>query len=233
MKDFMRVSPLRILEASSRKGLGPGNLGVLIARAGLGKTACLIHVALNKIFRDEKLVHLSLEEAPEKVNSYYEVIFHDLVQALGIEDDHEYRLLLEKNRVILAYLKQSFEISRLRTNLTNLSENMSFVPQTLIVDGLDFEKTKPPLFEGLKEIATEFRVEMWFSALSHRHIPEVNERGIPYPCHQLDEFFSLILDLQPEAAAVCLRVLKDHDGPAVPQLRVRLDPDTLFVLDRG
>ena len=35
MKDFVRFSPLKLLEKSSRKGLGAGNLGVLIARAVL------------------------------------------------------------------------------------------------------------------------------------------------------------------------------------------------------
>lgn len=56
MKEFISVSPLKILEESSRKALGPGNLGVLIARAGAGKTACLIHIAFDKIFRDRKSV---------------------------------------------------------------------------------------------------------------------------------------------------------------------------------
>ena len=51
MKDFQKVSPLRILEKSAQSGLGRGNLGVLMARAGVGKTACLIHIALDKLFR--------------------------------------------------------------------------------------------------------------------------------------------------------------------------------------
>jgi KaiC/GvpD/RAD55 family RecA-like ATPase len=67
MERFISVSPLKVLEQSSQKGLGPGNLGVLIARAGVGKTACLIHIAFDRIFHGEKLVHVSLEEAPEKV----------------------------------------------------------------------------------------------------------------------------------------------------------------------
>ena len=102
MKDFMEVSPLKILEKSSRKGLGPGNLGVLMARAGVGKTACLIHIAFDKLFRKEKLVHISLDDVPEKISSYYNVIFHDLVKALNIENEDEIRMLFEKNRMILA-----------------------------------------------------------------------------------------------------------------------------------
>jgi KaiC/GvpD/RAD55 family RecA-like ATPase len=170
MKDFMKVSPLKILEKSSRRALGRGNLGVLMARAGVGKTACLIHIAFDKLFRKEKLVHVSLEDIPEKITSYYNVIFYDLVKALNMDDEHEIRMLFERNRMILAYLQQSFEVGRLRENLKNLVDKIDFVPDTLIVDGLDFEEADRELIEGLKEIASQFNVEIWFSALTHRHI---------------------------------------------------------------
>lgn len=230
MKDFISVSPLRILEKSSHHGLGPGNLGVLVARAGVGKTACLIHIAFDKIFRQKKLVHISLEEGPEKVASYYNVIYYDLVKALNIEDDYEYRVLMERNRMTLAYLNQSFDLERLEANLKNLTERLDFKPDTLIVDGLDFEKAEREVFEGLKKIALEFETEIWFSALSHRHITETNERDIPYPCDKFDDLFSIIIQLQPEQAGVFLKLLKDHNRYQIPENSIRLDPNTFLVL---
>lgn len=120
MNDFIKVSPLKLLEMSTGKALGKGNLGVLMARAGVGKTACLIHIAFDMLFRKNRLVHVSLEDTPEKVSSYYKVIFSDLVKVLEIEDETEARILLERNRMILAYLNNSFEITRLKDNLANL-----------------------------------------------------------------------------------------------------------------
>ena len=112
MKDFISLSPLKILEKSSRRGLGPGNLGVFIARAGVGKTACLINIALDKIFQGEGLVHVSLEEGPEKVASYYNVMFHELLKSLDIQGGAEYRMVMERNRMILAYVNQSFRMKK-------------------------------------------------------------------------------------------------------------------------
>ena len=231
MKDFILVSPLKILEKSSRQGLGPGNLGVLVARAGVGKTACLIHIAFDKIFRKGKLVHISLEEGPEKVASYYNVIYSDLLKSLHIDDDDEYRFLMERNRMILAYLNQSFDLGRLRANLKNLTERLDFSPDTLIIDGLDFEKGGREAFEGLKEIASEFETEIWLSALSHRHITEINERGIPYPCHEFDDLFSIIILLQPERSGMFLRLLKDHERYQIQENSIGLDPNTFLALD--
>ena len=226
MIDFIKVSPLRLLEMSSQKRLGSGNLGVLMARAGVGKTACLIHIAFDKLFRREKLVHISLEHNPEKVASYYNVIFTDLVKALDIKDEYENRILLERNRMILAYMNQSFEVSRLRENLKNLVEKIDFSPDSLIVDGLDFKSAGRDIFEGIKEVAAQFRAEVWFSALSHRHITDVNERGIPYPCSRMDDLLSIIIQLEPTQSGVFLKLLKDHNSPVPPDAVVSLDPNT-------
>ena len=228
MNDFMRVSPLKILERSSKKELGRGNLGVLIARAGVGKTACLIHIAFDKLFRKEKLVHISLEDGPEKVTSYYNVIFYDLVKALHMDNEYETKMILERNRMILAYLNKSFDVKRLKENLKNLTEHIDFTPDTLIVDGLDFNKADRKIFEDMKEVAAEFNVEIWFSALSHRHIVDVNEKGIPYPCDQLDDLFNIIIQLQPTQSGISLRLLKDHDNQSLSDASVRLDPNTFL-----
>lgn len=230
MKEFISVSPLKILEKSSHGRLGPGNLGVLVARAGVGKTACLIHIAFDKIFRKEKLVHISLEEGPEKVASYYNVIYSDLLKALRMADEDEYRLLMERNRMILAYLNQSFDLARLKASLKNLGERLDFRPDTLVIDGLDFENAGRAVLEGLKEVAVEFEVEIWLSALSHRHISKVNERGIPYPCHELDDLFSIIVQLQPERSGILLRLLKDHDRYEIPKNSIALDPNCFLAL---
>lgn len=224
MRDFLEVSPLKILEESVSKELGRGNLGVLMSRAGVGKTACLIHIAFDKLFRKEKLVHISLENLPEKVSSYYNVIFSDLVEALNMKNEQETRMALEGNRMILAYLKHSFEIGRLRENLHSLAENASFSPDVLIVDGLDFEKADRGLFEDFKSIATQFQVEVWFSALCHRDNTEINERGIPYPCNHVDDLFGIIIQLQPTPSSIILKLLKDHEGRPKSEVEVMLDP---------
>jgi hypothetical protein len=231
MKDFLKLSPLKILESSVHKELGKGNLGVLIARAGVGKTSCLIHIAFDKLFREEKLVHVSLKDAPEKVAAYYNAIFYDLVTVLDIENEHETRALLDKNRIIFAYLKESFNLHRLHKSLTNLASEVNFKPKTLIVDGVNFEEAGRDMFEGFKEIAKEFDLEVWFSALSHRHITQVNEKGIPFPCNNLDDLFSLIIQLSSKPSEVFLTLLKDHDTEHTPYATVRLDPNNYLVME--
>jgi hypothetical protein len=234
IEDFSKISPLQILDKSSRKELGKGNLGVLMARAGVGKTACLIHIAFDRLLRQEKLVHISLADGPEKVTSYYNVIFYDFVKALGITSEQDVRILIEQNRMILAYLNRSFKIDRLRENLQNLVQHIGFRPRSLIVDGLDFEQTDRETLNGFKEVAGEFDAEVWFSAMAHRHVSRKNERGIPYPLHELDDLFDIILHLQPDPSGVHLNLLKDHEAYLDPPEGIKIDPNTFLALeDKG
>jgi hypothetical protein len=223
-----KSSLLKILEKSSRKGLGRGNLGVLVARAGVGKTACLVHIAMDKLLRNEKLVHASLQDSPEKVTYYYNVIFSELANALNLADPYELKAQIEKNRMILAYLNQSFDLHRLRENLKNLSEKVGFVPDTLIVDGLDFSRVEVEMFEGFKKLAQEFQVEVWFSALSKGSPDDVKTPGIPAPADKFQDLFSIVIGLQPTPSAVELRLLKDHESVVPVGEKVLLDPKTFL-----
>ncbi len=231
--DFSRVSPLRILDQSSGGELGRGNLGVLTARAGVGKTACLIHIAFDRLFRQKRLVHISLVDVPEKVTSYYNVIFYDLIKALNLPGEQEVRAIMEQNRMILAYINRSFEIGRLRENLQNLSDHVGFRPDTLIVDGLDFSQAGREVLEGFKDVAGEVDAEVWFSAVSHRHLPETNERGIPQPLTETEDLFDIILQLMPQAGGIYLNLLKDRDTYGTPVAGIRIDPSTFLALDEN
>jgi hypothetical protein len=160
--------------------------------------------------------------------SYYSVMFSDLLDALNVADNPEYRARIDRDRMILAYLNRSFEIDRLRSSLRNLKNELAFIPNAIIVDGLDFENVEKAIFEDFKEIAEEFEAEIWFSALSHRHISDVNKRGIPYPCHRIDDLFSIMIQLLHEPSGIFLKLLKDHDNPTLDGVSIMLNPATFL-----
>jgi len=231
MKDFFKVSPLKILEGTAQKGLGKGNLGVLMAGAGVGKTSCLIGIALDRLFRGGKLVHVSLKDPPEKITSYYNVILSDLVTVLGAENEYGIRELVEKNRIILAYLNESFDLARLQENLNNLAHEIDFVPESLIVDGIDFAEAGRDLFEGFKRIAEDLQAEAWFSALTRQPLAEADEKESSVVWNGVDEFFSVIIQLYSTESGVFLKLVKHHDKESMPELTLRLDPDNFLAVD--
>lgn len=225
MREFTELSLLKVLERSARSELGKGNLGVLIAGAGLGKTSCLVHIAFDRLIRGEKLIHVSLKDSPEKIASYYELMFTDLTKTHHVVEEGAIRDLLDR-KIILAYLKESFGLDRLRRNLENLTE-INFKPDTLIVDGVDFMEEDKDFFEGLKGLAEAFEMEIWLSAL----VKQAQASTITYPYRELVDIFSVIVELISSHEGVFLRLLRDHERESVPDTAVRLDPNTFLTIE--
>src|ERR1044071_3194735 len=101
-KDVNERSPMRVFEKSMHGGLGRGNVGVVAARAGVGKTPLLVQIALDDLLRDRRVLHISHEHAVDHVRAYYDEIFHDIAQAMRLEEPASVLLDIEPNRRIFS-----------------------------------------------------------------------------------------------------------------------------------
>ena len=75
-REFLTArSPLRLLEKGLHGGLGKGNLGLVLAGHGVGKTPFLVCVALDDLLRGESVLHVSLEHTVAHTRAYYDTAF--------------------------------------------------------------------------------------------------------------------------------------------------------------
>lgn len=228
-KELNERSPVRVLEASIHGGLGEGNIGVIIARHGVGKTAFLVGVALDDLMRGRKVVHVSLEQPGEKVRAYYDEIFMDLAHARELEDVWKVRLDLERNRRIHCYLDGTFTLDKVTTALDFMREHGGFVPAAIMIDGFDFENASAADLQALRKIAKDASAELWMSAITHREAI-MNENGVPEPVAHLEGELDVILRMAHDTKAVHVSLLKDHENPEVSDLKLALDPTTMLLV---
>ncbi|NTW37003.1 MAG: hypothetical protein HGB17_12945 [Syntrophobacteraceae bacterium] len=205
---YPKLESIQMIQGALGKTLGPGELGVLLAWTGVGKTACLTHLALEQMLKGACVLHVCIGETPEKIKLWYHELLKNGVAPRVEEDFAALQYRIEPLRFILAFLHQSFQLSKLEQSLGNLREQAGFSPAMAVVDGLDFDHVERSTIEGLKRFAQESGLSVWLSARRHRHIATQNERGIPYPCHEMDDLFDSILLLEPSPGAISLRVLK-------------------------
>src|SRR6185503_3091509 len=177
-KELNERNPLRLFEHSINGGLGPGNIGVVVARHGIGKTAFLVGIALDEAMRGRKALHVSLDKTVDHMREFYDEIFMDLAHSAHLEDLATERLEMERNRMIHTYAGKSFTIHKLRHSINFLKEYAHFDPACVILQGFDFERATVADMEGFQQLARDFDVEMWMSAMTHRGVP-ANEHGIP------------------------------------------------------
>jgi hypothetical protein len=230
-KELNERNPLRLFEHSIHGGLGPGNIGVVIARHGIGKTAFLVGIALDDAMRGRKALHVSLENPVNHVLEFYNEIFMDLAHSAGLEDLSAERLEMERNRIIHTYANKSFTIHKLRHSINFLREYAHFEPACLCLEGFDFDRASLEDLEALRQLAAEFNLELWMSAVTHRGAPE-DAHGIPEPVAKFSSAIAVIVRMKDHSDGVHISLLKEHDNPDVAKLTLALDPETMLLVKK-
>jgi len=220
-----------LFEHSIHGGVGPGNIGVVVARHGIGKTAFLVGIALDDAIRGRNVLHVSLDKTVDHVREFYDEIFMDLAHSAGLEDLATARLDMERHRMIHTYAGGTFTIDKLRHSIQFLREVAHFEPACLILQGFSFEQKTLDDIEALRQLATECNVELWMSALTHRGVTS-DDRGIPEPLAKLAPAIAVIVQMADDDVIVKLSLLKDHDNPNVAKLTLALDPSTMLLVKK-
>jgi hypothetical protein len=219
-------SPLRLLEKGLHGGLGRGNLGLVLAAPGLGKTSFLVGVALDDLLRGKPVLHVALDHNVQHVRDHYDTVFEDLATSAHLEENHSaVRAEIDKLRRIRVYPHGACDAKRLREALA-LEAELGARPELVVVDGLEVAQRTPAELDEWAAAARDAEVEVWMAAnAASERIAE-----LPAALRPLERCFGAILALEPAGDGVALRALKDHDNPDVAALHVALDPKTLLLV---
>ena len=214
-------SPMRAVAASIRGGLETGQVGAVLARAGVGKSAFLVHVALNSLLRGVEVLHVSLTDGQARVRSFYDEILSELAASSSSGDRAAAEASIERHRVIHASRGRHFGPDELRHLLETLSEVMHFQPVTLVIDGLDSANLDGDDVEGWRQVAVENSLRLWLGIRTHRD----NEDQVD----SLIETVETAVVLDPEGSNVVLRVPRVGGQPSDEDRSLNLDPVTMMV----
>jgi len=230
-KEIKEQSPLRILERSTKKGLGPGNLGVIMARAGVGKTAFLVQVGLDDAMRERPVLHIALGQDLEHVHSWYDALFDDLAELTELDNREQVRAMVNRNRLIQAYADADLPPQRLDELVVLYADRLDFEPKAILIDGFDWESgkvmTRAVDLGAFKATAKRLGAELWITAKTYREATPAHPTRLTPPCEAYDELIDLAVFLEPEGERVTVRLLKDHDNPQPEDTNLQLHTDTM------
>ncbi len=227
----LRRSPRKLLERDGHPGPGPGNLALVLARAGVGKTAFLVGIGVDALLAGQKVLHVSLESTVDKVRDWYDDVLREMLTRDGkLEHRETIQLELERRRHIHTYLDHSFSIERLRHSLELLTGVMHFVPDVILFDDIDVddEEVDPAAVGAVKALADGIGAELWMTCHTHRD-DQAEPGHLPPPADRLEDLTDLAFRLDSHDAKVRLHVLKDHKQFLDEDLHILLDPQTLLL----
>ena len=221
-------NPLRVLNMSK-----DSQMGLVMARAGLGKTALLVQIALDAILRGKRVIHVSIGQGIDKTKAWYDDILQLILQEHSVDRPHELIDMVSRHRMIMTFQASGFSRSRLEERLNDLVLQDIFRPNCLIVDGFDFASADREALEDLKNLVETMGLQAWFSAVRHRDDERDSPNGVPAPCHEIDDLFDTIILLIPQSdASIQLQFISNSGEHAAGGKELRLDPTTMMVKER-
>jgi hypothetical protein len=233
-KDVNAQSPMRILEQSIHGGLGKGNLGVLVAPAGVGKTACLVQIGLDDLMRERDVLHVALGQSVEYVSAFYDTLFDDLAAQTVLDERDQVRESVTRHRAIKTYKDgAAFSPLRLEEALELVTKHLKLAPAAVLVDGYD---CPPPglatALAAFKKSCQRLGAELWVTVVAPRGY--VAGPGLlPAPLDGCAALVDVALYLDPRGSHVSLRLVKDHASASPAEMHLELHPDTLQILREG
>jgi hypothetical protein len=227
-KELILRDPLSFLGYETDETEKKGNFGAVTSRAGVGKTAFLVQIAISGMLKDNNVLHISIQDPVDKVNLWYKELYLNLTQSHDSKESaHLWESLLTK-RFIMTFETESFDFTKLISRIDELRTQNIFTPQLIILDGLSLDISMPTELNQLKTYAMENNFTVWFSVRTHRHQSDDPVTMLKQAAGDADNLFNMIIQLLPHKDKIQVKRL-----PLTDEIKDRptllIDPSTMMI----
>jgi len=221
MSDRPAHGPLPLLAGPDCAALERGTLGVLMARAGVGKSSCLVHLGLDHLVRGSQVLHLALGETLAEVEAAYTI----QLDRRTTSDDPLQRAArhaeLARRRLIASFPDRFDAAGRLDQALVMAEEGMGMSPRVVLVDGFDWEAPKAAVrtqLTSMLDLVRQADASLWMTVTTQRARTGPHPTEMPPACADYADLIDLAVFLEPLGKHVAMRVLHDQrSSRAVPE----------------
>lgn len=227
-KKLIIRDPLRLLNHKMNDDLESVGIGAIVARAGVGKTAFLVQIALSTLIKEKNVLHISVQDPVDKVNLWYQEIFQSLTYDYDGGQKKQLWDELLGHRFIMTFETESFDFQKIRKRIEEFNAQNIFSPDLTIIDGLLLERIDSGEIAQFKDFLKQQGIALWLSIGMHRH----DEYDCDKLLDQLDEplkaIFDVIFQLIPEKHRIGVKLIHKNRADSC-QTAFFLDPSTLLV----
>jgi len=220
------VHPIDLFEQHPEGGFPKNELSLLLARAGVGKTAALINFALREMLRGQHVLHFSVGMNSEKVHHYYQELFHEYV--VRFHDHHQPMPWSELTHhlTVVSYSDGDRMANQLSPELATLLTHASIRPSLVLIDGLDADAHLQANLQHLQRAAQE--QEMRLIACVRLHRTPDGHLDVQSPFKQARPFARRIYLMDTFKDEIRLDALLEHVDQGVP-MPVHFCPNDLMI----
>ena len=171
----------QLIDEISKGGLGKGELGVVVAPTGAGKSMVLVHLGAQAIVSGKNVLHYTLELADTTVASRYDSAITGVqLNNLAVFKEKIYDEIkdLPGKLIVKEYPTRSASIQTIKNHIDKLRRR-DFKPEMIIVDYGDLIKPEfskrdekrhqlETIYEELRGLAQEVECPVWTASQTNR-----------------------------------------------------------------
>ncbi len=237
--------------SSGGLSLAPGQLGVVMARAGVGKTSALVRLSLDRAERGAATLHVRLGGSLTALETAYSLQLDRRTAGLDPVSRAQRGAELARRRFLVA-LPDSLDCAEpIDRSLRTAREGMGFEPDAILVEGFpwsaDAEAVRRQLV-ALRDAAEGHNACLWMAVRTRRKVTGAHPDEMPPVCAPFVDLIDLGIFLEPSGGDVDLRVLhdgRDREGAEVVTARLgrrarrarkrfsSMDPDRVTLVSGG
>lgn len=211
-KDLFEKSPVRLFESTTGASIKAGEIALVAAKKGLGKTSVLVQFGMDTLLNDKHLVHVTFDLHSSNVISWYDSIFAELAKKKNIANPAELKEEVVRNRTIMNFSLDNFSLTKVVNTLGALKAG-GIAVSGVVMDGVDFAKVSTDDLAAVKKYAKDENVTVWMSA-----------DAIPSDTASFDA----VIELVQKSDAVAVEV-KKIAGKKDVEASLKLDSKTLLI----
>ncbi len=203
-----QVSPIQIsilekLEQESGNKIKPGDLGVIMARAGVGKSTFMVRMGLEELKAGRGVAHFAMGQSLSDVQTRYKTMYGLLYGKAGLMSQ------LSSRFAVQAYSDRVLSEKRLQKAWDDFSKHLRAGLSLLLIDGLDWgdKSFDSGLIRAIKRIGKDAGASICMSVRTHRDESGAHPIGIPKPVLPYKDDLSWAVFLEPVEDRFSVRLL--------------------------
>jgi len=220
-QELYEKSPIRAFDETTEGGLKAGQLGLVTAKKGLGKTSVLVQYGIDILLKGEQLVHVSFDQHSSNVISWYDDIFTEISKKRTVANADEIKEQITRFRTILNFNQENFSLEKV-VNTLNALKAGGIEVAGVVIDGVDFTKTSEADVQAVASYAKATNAVVWMSSTAESE--DLKEQA---PKNILD-YFTAVVHLYSANSVTQVKILKMGDKKDV-ESNLKLDSKTLLI----
>lgn len=232
IKELYESSPLRVFDKSLDGGLKKGKVGIITSKKGVGKTACIVHLATDKLFKGENVIHVSFSGNVEHVIGWYKELYKEIISGKEVKDQNEIYEKMVSNRVVMNFSQEKVEIKKVLHSLETLINEGGFKADAVFFDGYRLDSNSEEELDEIKLFSKETNTEVWVAVSSGNEDEKYDEYGTPEEFIKLKDKGDVVISMKinDQKDKVNMTIIRSNEKNIVKPSKVLLDPKTMLIL---